>query len=149
MMEHDDILSVIEGMLFLSGDDGLTIKQISSVLELNKKDATSYMDELIQIENERKIKGFELVNYGGVFKFITLSKHHYIYQRMVEQNENSLSNAALETLAIIAYNQPITRLHVEEIRGVGCDAMIRKLVAKALIKEVGREDTPGKPIFME
>lgn len=147
MMEHDDILSVIEGMLFLSGDDGLTIKQISSVLELNKKDATSYMDELIQIENERKIKGFELVNYGGVFKFMTLSKHHYIYQRMVEQNENSLSNAALETLAIIAYNQPITRLHVEEIRGVGCDAMIRKLVAKALIKEVGREDTPGKPIL--
>lgn len=146
-MEHDEILSVIEGMLFLAGDEGLTIKQISSILQINKKEATSYVDELIQIENERKIKGFELVNFGGVFKFATLSKHHDFYQRMVEQNENSLSNAALETLAIIAYNQPITRVRVEEIRGVGCDAMIRKLVAKALIKEVGREDTPGKPIL--
>ena len=146
-MEHNEILSIIEGMLFLSGDEGLTIKQISSILELNKKEATIYIDELTQIVNERSIKGFELVNFGGVFKFITLSKHHEYYQKMIEQNENTLSNAALETLAIIAYNQPITRVAIEEIRGVGCDAMIRKLVAKALIKEVGREDTPGKPIL--
>lgn len=146
-MQHDDILSIIEGMLFLSGDEGLTIKQISSVLQLNKKETTQYIDELTQIINERKIKGIELVNFGGVFKFVTLSIHHEYYQRMIEQNENTLSNAALETLAIIAYNQPITRVQVEDIRGVGCDAMIRKLVAKALIKEVGREDTPGKPIL--
>lgn len=146
-MEHDEILSIIEGMLFLSGDEGLTIKQISSVLQINKKDATQYIDELIQIVNERTIKGFELVNFGGVFKFATLSQHHEFYQRMIEQSENTLSNAALETLAIIAYNQPVTRVRIEEIRGVGCDAMIRKLVAKALIKEVGREETPGKPIL--
>ncbi len=146
-MEHNEILSVLEGMLFLAGDDGLTVKQVSSVLQLNKKEATEYLDELIQIVNQRIIKGIEIVNFGGVFKFATLSKHHEIYQRMVEQNENTLSNAALETLAIIAYNQPITRVGVEDIRGVGCDAMIRKLVAKALIKEVGREDSPGKPIL--
>ena len=146
-MEHNEILSVLEGMLFLAGDEGLTVKQVSSVLQLNKKEATEYLDELIQIVNQRIIKGIEIVNFGGVFKFATLSKHHEIYQRMVEQNENTLSNAALETLAIIAYNQPITRVGVEDIRGVGCDAMIRKLVAKALIKEVGREDSPGKPIL--
>lgn len=146
-MKQDEILSVIEGMLFLSGDEGLTIKQISSILQLNKKEATQAMDELVEIVNKREIKGIEIVNFGGVFKFATLSEHHEIYQRMIEQNEKTLSNAALETLAIIAYNQPITRLKVEEIRGVGCDAMIRKLVAKALIKEVGREDTPGKPIL--
>lgn len=146
-MEHDEILSIIEGMLFLSGDEGLTIKQISSVLQINKKEATSYIDELVQIVNDRTVKGIEIVNFGGVFKFSTLSRHHEFYQRMIEQNENTLSNAALETLAIIAYNQPITRLRIEDIRGVGCDAMIRKLVAKALIKEVGREDTPGKPIL--
>ncbi len=146
-MDKNEILSVIEGMLFLSGDEGITIKQITSVLKLNKKEATQYMDELIQIENERIIKGFEIVNFGGVYKMTTLAKHHEYYQRMIEQSENTLSNAALETLAIIAYNQPITRVRIEEIRGVGCDAMIRKLAAKALIKEVGREDTPGKPIL--
>ena len=146
-MDKNEILSVIEGMLFLSGDEGLTIKQISSVLKLSKKEATQYVDELIQIENDKTIKGFELVNFGGVYKFATLAKHHEYYQRMIEQSENTLSNAALETLAIIAYNQPITRVRIEEIRGVGCDATIRKLAAKALIKEVGREDTPGKPIL--
>lgn len=146
-MEHNEILSVLEGMLFLAGDEGLTVKQVSSVLQLNKKEATEYLDELIQVVNQREIKGIEIVNFGGVYKFVTLSKHHEVYQRMIEQNENTLSNAALETLAIIAYNQPITRVGIEEIRGVGCDAMIRKLVAKALIKEVGREDSPGKPIL--
>ncbi|MCD7839273.1 MAG: SMC-Scp complex subunit ScpB [Erysipelotrichaceae bacterium] len=146
-MEHDELLSVIEGMLFLSGDEGLTLKQVSSLLSIKKIEATNYLDELAQIINERTVKGYELVNYGGIYKLVTLSKYHDIYARMVEQNEKNLSNAALETLAIIAYNQPVTRLRVEEIRGVGSDAMIRKLVAKALIKEVGREDTPGKPIL--
>lgn len=146
-MNKEEILSIIEGMLFLSGDEGLTVKQISSVLQLKKIEVTNALDELAQIIDAREVKGFELVNYGGVYKLITLAKHHTFYQCMIEQKENSLSNAALETLAIIAYNQPVTRARVEEIRGVGCDAMIRKLVAKALIKEVGREDTPGKPIL--
>lgn len=146
-MERAELLSVIEGMLFLSGDEGLTIQQISSVLQLSKKEATTCIDELIQVISKREVSGVELVNFGGVFKLTTLAKHHEYYQKMVAQNENTLSNAALETLAIIAYNQPITRVAIEEIRGVGCDAMIRKLLAKALIKEVGREDTPGKPIL--
>ena len=148
-MEHNELLSVLEGMLFLCGDEGLTVKQVCSILHLTKKEAIRLLDELAQVINEREVKGFELVDFGGVYKFITFSKHHEYYQLMVEQNENTLSNAALETLAIIAYNQPVTRLRVEEIRGVGCDAMIRKLVAKALIKEAGREDTPGKPILYE
>ena len=88
-----------------------------------------------------------LVNFGGRYKLATNADYFIYYQKMVEQSSASLSNAALETLAIIAYNQPITRTGVEDIRGVGCDAMIRKLVAKALIKEVGREDTPGMPIL--
>lgn len=146
-MQYDEFVSVIEGMLFLAGDEGLSIKQISSILNISKKDATSCLDQLIQIVNERTIKGVEIVNYGGIYKFATLPQHHEYYQRMIEQSENTLSNAALETLAIIAYNQPIPRVRIEEIRGVGCDAMIRKLSAKALIKEVGREDTPGKPIL--
>lgn len=146
-MDKKELLEVIEGMLFLTGDEGLSIKQITTVLEITKKEAIELIDELIDIYNQREIKGIELVNFGGIYKLITLSKHHQYYTRMIEQNEATLSNAALETLAIIAYNQPITRVRIEEIRGVGCDTMIRKLVAKALIKEVGREDIPGKPIL--
>ena len=146
-MDKNELLSVIEGMLFLSGDEGLSMKQITNVLEITKKEATTLIDELIEIYNQKEVKGIELINFGGIYKLITLSQHHQYYTKMIEQNEATLSNAALETLAIIAYNQPITRVRVEEIRGVGCDAMIRKLVAKALIKEVGREDIPGKPIL--
>lgn len=146
-MEHKEILSIMEGMLFLAGDDGLSVKQISMILQISKKEATEYLDELIQIESQKEVHGFELVSFGGVYKFVTLPQHHEYYQKMIEQSEKTLSNAALETLAIIAYNQPVTRVRIEEIRGVGCDAMIRKLIAKALIKEVGREDSPGKPIL--
>ena len=112
-MEETDYLDIIEGMLYLVGDDGVDLKQIAGVLEISKKEAANLMKD----------------------------------QKMVEQSSASLSNAALETLAIIAYNQPITRVGIEDIRGVGCDAMIRKLIAKALIKEVGREDSPGMPIL--
>lgn len=146
-MDKNEYLSIIEGMLFLSGDEGLTINQIKNVLDVSKKDATILMDELIYIYDCRSVKGIEIVNYGGIYKMVTLANYHDYYAKMINTSKSTLSNAALETLAIIAYNQPVTRLKVEEIRGVGCDAMIRKLVAKALIKEVGREDSPGKPIL--
>ena len=66
---------------------------------------------------------------------------------MMTTSGRKLSKSALETLAIVAYYQPVTRIRIEEIRGVGCESMIRKLLAQALIKEVGREDSPGKPVL--
>jgi segregation and condensation protein B len=78
----------------------------------------------------------------------TKPEHKEYYQRLVEENDsNKLSNAALETLAIIAYNEPITRLDIDELRGVSSSHIIRKLIAKDLIKEVGRADTIGRPIL--
>ena len=132
-MEQNNYLDIIEGMLYLAGDDGVDIKLL--------------MDQFTEIYGNKALKGIVLVNFGGRYKLATNADYFIYYQKMVEQSSASLSNAALETLAIIAYNQPITRAGVEDIRGVGCDAMIRKLVAKALIKEVGREDTPGMPIL--
>lgn len=145
--EKIDYLDIIEGMLYLAGDDGIDIKQVAGVLEISRKDATLLMDQFTQMYENKIMKGITLVNFGGRYKLATNAEYFIYYQKMVEQSSASLSNAALETLAIIAYNQPITRASIEDIRGVGCDAMIRKLVAKALIKEVGREDTPGKPIL--
>ena len=146
-MEQNNYLDIIEGMLYLAGDDGVDIKQVAGVLEISKKEATLLMDQFTEIYGNKALKGIVLVNFGGRYKLATNADYFIYYQKMVEQSSASLSNAALETLAIIAYNQPITRAGVEDIRGVGCDAMIRKLVAKALIKEVGREDTPGMPIL--
>ncbi|WP_285815907.1 SMC-Scp complex subunit ScpB [Thomasclavelia cocleata] len=145
--EETNYLDIIEGMLYLAGDEGIDIKQVAGILEINRKDATLLMDQFTQMYENKSMKGIILVNFGGKYKLATNSEYFIYYQKMVEQSSASLSNAALETLAIIAYNQPITRAAVEDIRGVGCDAMIRKLVAKALIKEVGREDSPGMPIL--
>jgi segregation and condensation protein B len=146
-MDDNEYLEILEGMLYLAGDEGLSIKEIASILELNKKKATNLIDGLILHYDNRALQGIQLVNFGGRYKLSSNPRHFMYFQKMVEQSAASLSNAALETLAIIAYNQPITRNRIEEIRGVGCDAMIRKLVAKALIKDVGREDTPGMPIL--
>lgn len=145
--EETNYLDIIEGMLYLAGDEGIDIKQVAGILEISRKDATLLMDQFTQMYENKDMKGIMLVNFGGRYKLATNSEYFIYYQKMVEQSSASLSNAALETLAIIAYNQPITRAAVEDIRGVGCDAMIRKLVAKALIKEVGREDSPGMPIL--
>lgn len=146
-MEKTNYLDIIEGMLYLAGDEGVDIKQIAGVLEVSRKDATLLLDQFTEMYENKELKGIILVNFGGRYKLATNSEYFAYYQKMVEQSSANLSNAALETLAIIAYNQPITRVGIEDIRGVGCDAMIRKLVAKALIKEVGREDSPGMPIL--
>lgn len=146
-MEKTNYLDIIEGMLYLAGDEGVDIKQIAGVLEVSRKDATLLLDQFTEMHENKEMKGIILVNFGGRYKLATNSEYFAYYQKMVEQSSANLSNAALETLAIIAYNQPITRVGIEDIRGVGCDAMIRKLVAKALIKEVGREDSPGMPIL--
>ncbi|MDD8048532.1 MAG: SMC-Scp complex subunit ScpB [Thomasclavelia sp.] len=146
-MDKNKMLSIIEGILYLVGSDGIDIKELSGVLELSKKETTELMDEFIQTYNDRSLNGLNIVDFGHRYKLATNPEYFIYYQKLVEQTKANLSNAALETLAIIAYNQPITRTAVEDIRGVGCDAMIRKLVAKALIKEVGREETPGTPIL--
>ena len=142
-------LSIIEGLLFMIGDEGISLEQSSAACEL-KEDFVEDLLATIAKQCKEKHRGIELVNYGGLYKFVTKAAVHMYGARLFALPEKGkLSQAALETLAIIAYKQPITRIEIEEIRGVNCDAMIRKLVAKALIKEVGRSDAPGKPILYE
>ncbi len=147
MLNRDDQLSIIEGMLFLSGEQGRSLSEIASILEVKKNIALELVEALQKKYEEDSQCGLCIVYLGEKYKMATRPNHRHYYEKMVKQSEATLSNAALETLAIIAYNQPVTRLKIEEIRGVGCDAMIRKLQAKALIKEVGREDSAGKPIL--
>jgi len=71
-MDKNELLSIIEGMLFLSGDEGLSIKQLTQVLEITKKEATLLMDELFEVYENKEVKGIDLVNYGGIYKLITL-----------------------------------------------------------------------------
>ena len=139
----------LEGLLFVVGEDGLTLDQIVEVLDINEDEAKALVQDL-KHSYEEEDRGLRIDYLGNRLKLTTKYEHREYYQKLLENPEtNILSQAALETLAIIAYNEPITRVEVDKIRGVSSGQMIRKLVAKGLIKESGRSELPGRPILYE
>ena len=146
-----NLKSILEGLLFLSGDEGLSVEQIIGCLENDEmsEHLEETLDDLMK-EYLEDSHGIELVRFGGVYKFVSKESVHEYAERLFSSTKMStLSNAAMETLAIIAYKQPITRVEIEEVRGVGCDMMVRKLLARGLVKESGRSDAPGRPFLYE
>ena len=141
--------AVIEGMLFVVGDDGLSIEQLSNLLEVSDDEVKQLIRNL-QEEYRSDKRGIRIDFLGDKIKLTTKKEHHQYYQKLLmNESSTSLSQAALETLAIIAYNQPITRIKIDNLRGIASGQMIRKLVAKGFVKEAGRSDLPGRPIIYE
>ena len=141
--------AVLEGLLFVVGEEGLTFEQIQDVLQIDEEESKKILYEL-KHDYESDERGLRIDFLGNRFKLTTKYEHREYYQKLLENPEtNTLSQAALETLAIIAYNEPVTRIQVDSMRGVGSTQIIRKLVAKGFIKEVGRSDLPGRPILYE
>lgn len=138
--------AILEGLLFVVGDEGLTTEQIMNILEVDEETALNLVEELKNDFNSYD-RGLKLSDLGNTFKLTTKPEHKEYYKRLVEEDNKTLSQATLETLAIIAYNEPMTRLQVEEIRGISSVHIMRRLVAKGLIRECGRADTIGKPIL--
>ena len=146
-MEDNNKVGVLEGLLFVVGDDGLSLNQIMEILEVEKDEAYNLINQL-ESRYEDKNSGLHIHFLGDTFKLTTKKEHREYYEKLLFNEENnSLSNSALETLAIIAYNEPVTRVQVDEIRGVQSAQLIRKLVAKGLVKEDGRSNLPGRPIL--
>lgn len=149
MSDTLNIEAIVEGLLYMVGDDGLKVEQLASVIDKSIEDSEAILNS-IQSKYTNENFGIELVNYGKTYKFITKQDvAPYIQALFHTSKPNTLSQSALETLAIIAYKQPITRVEIEELRGVGADMMLRKLQARNLIREAGRSDAPGKPILYE
>ena len=144
-----NLKAVIEGLLFVVGDDGLDLDEISKILEISKDETKELIKEL-QNDYQSSDRGIRIDFLGDKLKLTTKKEHNMYYQKLLTtEDNNTLSQAALETLAIIAYNQPITRVKVDELRGISNNHIIRKLVAKGLIKEGGRSNMPGRPILYE
>lgn len=140
-----ELVPVIEGILFLVGDEGISIEELKNILEIDEKTLAKNLTELKQ-EYEKENRGLKLDYLGNKFKLTTKKEHKKYYEKLKEEEISStLSEAALEALVIIAYNQPITRVKVDEIRGVGSSHLIRKLLLMNLIKEMGKSDAPGRP----
>lgn len=139
--------AILEGVLFVSGDDGITKDKIISILEISDDMFEKVLDKLT-VEYNKSNRGLMIKKYGDRYKLVTKQEHSNYYKKIVDEEvSESLSNSALETLAIVAYNEPITRIAIDEIRGVSSAHIVRKLVFKNLIKEVGKSELPGKPIL--
>lgn len=137
--------SILESLLFVVGEEGLTLEEITKILELEeekcKEIITSLSDDYVS-------RGIELCLLGNRYKLITKKENKEYIQKLVNLSDSdTLSEAALETLAIVAYNQPVTRVMIDEIRGISSSHMVRKLVYKNLICEVGRSESAGRPIL--
>lgn len=146
-MEQFNNNALIEGLIFISGDEGISYQQIAKQLNLDFKVVNEIIAEMkhnLDIEDSR---GICLMMTGNIVKFTTKYQHATKYYHLFKDQTRKLSTAALETLAIIAYQGPIVKSGIEKIRGVSSDAMIAKLKAQELIIEVGKSDLPGKPFL--
>jgi len=142
-----DLVGILEGLLFVVGEEGLTKDRIIDILEIDEEKLEELINKLKE-EYNLSTRGLNVEVLGNHLKLTTKKEHKEYYEKLVEiENDGLLSQACLETLAIIAYNAPITRVEVDEIRGIGSSHIIRKLLIKNLIKSLGKSDAPGRPIL--
>ena len=144
-MNPDKIRSIIEGVLFAS-ENPVTLDTLAQIVdEIDKKDLSVLLDNLVA-EWRGLNRGFHIVEVAGGWQFRTRPEYAAWVHRLRAERPSKLSRAALETLAMIAYKQPITRPEVEDLRGVDSGAVIKNLLERNLIKIIGRKDAPGKPV---
>lgn len=137
---------IIEALLFVSGEP-LSLKALALYVDDSPKHLKKVLDELIEDYNNED-RGIKLIRINGEYQLVTKNEYSDYIQKLLKKNKRqSLSQASLESLAIVAYKQPITRIDIDEIRGVKSDSAISRLMDKELIKEVGRLDVPGRPIL--
>lgn len=138
--------AAIEAMLFVSGEP-LTLREIAINLEVTPKYVEELLEEMMA-DYEVTNRGIKLILINGAYQLVTKAEYSDYIQKLLKKNKRqSLSQASLESLAIIAYKQPITRIDIDEIRGVKSESAIQRLLEKELIKEVGRLEVPGRPIL--
>ena len=136
--------STIEALLFAVGSEGLSLEELTNILEKNADEILKDLD-ILNEKYKKEDSGIELKLLGNSYKLTTKEKESEFLKKLATETSNNLSEAALETLAIIAYNEPITRLQIDEIRGINSSQMVRNLIAKGLIENTGKSDLPGRP----
>ncbi|ACQ53110.1 segregation/condensation protein B [Clostridium botulinum] len=138
--------SIIESLLFMSGEP-INIKDLATILNCKQDKVSSLLNEM-KNSYVGKDRGIKILIHNRAVQLVTKPENSIYVEKLLKTNvRQSLSQAALETLSIIAYKQPITRVAIDEIRGVKSDRAIYTLLEKNIIKECGRLDVPGKPIL--
>lgn len=141
----DESKSIIEALLFVSSEP-LSLKTMCEILGHSEEDVDVLLKE-IKADCEKERRGFYLAEIAVGYAFVTRPEYSAYIERLVKPRLNTLSQAALETLAIIAYQQPITRSEIDEIRGVKSESALGTLLERGLVEEGGRKDGPGRPVL--
>lgn len=144
-MEQENLKGIIEAILFAAGR-AVTSKELSLVMEKSKDEIEEVIYQM-NLEYKDKNRGIEILKIEDSYQLATRKEYYeYVYKIIDKRNKPKLSNAALETLSIIAYNPRISRPEIESIRGVNVDGTMYKLLEYGLIEEAGKLDLPGKPM---
>jgi segregation and condensation protein B len=139
--------AIIEALLYVSGEDGVTLDQMMNVLEATEAEVLLVIEEIKKDLGE-SWRGLALVEVAGHYQLITKSELATFIEKLVKApRPATLSQASLETLAVVAYKQPVSRVEIEEVRGVKSEKALQTLMAKGLIKEVGRAEGTGRAIL--
>lgn len=147
-MNSKKLMSKIEALLFVVGDEGMTVKQLSQYLEVDVMDIEAGLSELETQYNENEACSITLKQLAGSYQLTTKPEMAETIKKLVENPTSQvLTAASIEVLAIIAYKQPITRVEVEDLRGVKSEKPIQTLVSRALVQEVGRVEGTGRAIL--
>lgn len=145
-MELKQAESIIESVLFAAGD-AVDVEKLSDILDIDMKSTRAIITALAD-KYDREMRGIQIIRLEDSYQMCTRRDYQEYITKLVEpRRSQSLSNAAMEVLAIVAYKQPVTRAVIEQIRGVSCDTLVNKLLEKNFIEEVGRLDTPGRPML--
>ena len=142
-----ELITRLHGIIFVTGIEGVSRKDLSASLQVPLSQVTDALQQLQLNLQEDPLSPVELVNYNDQYRLVTKSElapdvEAYAHSPFTQK----LSRAAVETLAIVAYRQPITRMGIDEIRGVSSITMLQKLLARDLIREIGRLEAPGRPV---
>ena len=143
-----ELITRLHGIIFVTGIEGVSRKDLAASLQVPLSQVTDALQQLQLNLQEDSLSPVELVNYNDQYRLVTKSElapdvESYAHSPFTQK----LSRAAVETLAIVAYRQPITRMGIDEIRGVSSITMLQKLLARDLIREIGRLEAPGRPVL--
>jgi len=141
----DNLKSIIESMLFVS-DTPLTVDTIRSILDIEDRKTIQAVLATLAEEYDSQKRGFFLSEVAGGFQLRTRPEYKEWARRVKQSKPARLSRAAMETLAIIAYKQPVLRSDIEHLRGVDCGGTIRTLLEHGIVRVMGRKDLPGRPM---
>ena len=145
-MENKNYEAIIEAILFTMGES-VELEKIANAIELDKKETKKIIEGMMAHYEDPSI-GLQIIELDGAYQMCTKSEmYEYLIRIAKQPKRHALTEVLLETLSIIAYKQPITRVEIEKIRGVSCDHAVSKLMEYNLVCELGRLDAPGRPLL--